>query len=163
MKKILVVSVLVLTVVAVLGAAGLAYAQTQTPGRGGRGPGMMGNGGYGPGMMGGRGGRGAGMMANGAYGPMHTYMVEALAEALDLTPEAVQERITNGETPWQIAQSTGLNDDQVRDLLQQVHDTALDKAVAAGAITQEQADWMEGHMDAMWENGFGPGAGPCHQ
>ena len=163
MKKILVVSAVIFAVVAVLGVAGLAFAQTQTPGQGGRGSGMMGNGGYGPGMMGGRGGRGAGMMGSGAYGPMHTYMVEALAEALDLTPEAVQERIANGETPLQIAQSTGLNDDQARDLLHQVHDTALDKAVAAGAITQEQADWMEGHMDTMWENGFGPGAGPCHQ
>jgi hypothetical protein len=164
MKKILLVSAVLFAVVAVFGAAGLAYAQTQTPGRGGRGQGMMGNGGgYGPGMMGGRGGRGAGMMGSGQYGPMHTFMVEALAEALNLTPEAVQERITNGETPWEIAQSTGLSDDQVRDLLHQVHDTALDKAVAAGAIPQDQADWMEEHMDTMWENGFGPGVGPCHQ
>ena len=164
MKKILIVGAVILAVVAVLGAAGLAYAQTRTPGQGGYGQGMMGNGGrYGPGMMGRQGGRGFGMMGGQGTGPMHTYMVEALAEALDLTPQTVQDRIAAGETPWQIAQSTGLPDEQVRDLLHQVHDTALEKAVAAGAITQEQADWMDTHMDQMWENGFGPGAGPCHR
>ncbi len=146
MKKVLIVGAVVFAVVLVLGAAGLAYAQTRTPGQGG----------YGPGMMGGWG-----------YGPMHTYMVEALADALHLDPQAVQDRMTAGETPWQIAQSTGLSNEQVRALLEQVHDTALDKAVAAGALTQEQAYEMEEHMDRMWANGSGPGAdlgaGPCHR
>src|SRR5512143_2627809 len=116
MKKILIVGAIIFAVVAVLGAASLAYAQTRTPGQGGNGQGMMGNGGgYGPGMMGGRGGRGFGMMGGQGTGPMHTYMVDVLAEALKLTPQAVQNRIAAGETPWQIAQSTGLSDEQVRD------------------------------------------------
>jgi Protein of unknown function (DUF2680) len=117
---------------------------------------MMGGqyGGYG--MMG-----GFGMMGAGNYGPMHQYMVEALAEALKLTPEEVQSRIDGGETPWQIAQSQGLSQDQIQQLMLDAHDKALDKAVEAGLLTQEQADWMDQHMESMW-SGDGTGFGGCH-
>ena len=150
MKKIILVVAGFLVGAVLLGSAGLVYAQSQDPGDG-----------YGLGMMGGgarRGGRGHGMM--GGYGPMHEYMVAALADAIDLTPEAVQVRMDAGETPWEIAASTGLSDDQVSDLLVEVHNTALDQAVAAGAITQEQAEWMKDHMQGRW--GTGMGYGGCH-
>jgi hypothetical protein len=41
------------------------------------------------------------------------------------------------------------------------HDKALDKAVEAGLLTQEQADWMDQHMESMW-SGNGAGYGGCH-
>ncbi len=146
-KTLLVVSITIVLLVA-LGIAGFAYAQSQTPPTPGTpyGWGMMG--GYASqGMMGGRG-----MMAgfNGQYGPMHTYVVDAVAEKLGLTSEDVQSRLASGESMWQIASSTGLSDDQVRAVLEEAHDIALQKAVEAGLLTQEQAEWMDQHMEQMW-------------
>jgi uncharacterized protein (DUF433 family) len=109
-------------------------------------------------MMGGFGGQGMMGGFNGQYGPMHTYMVDAIAEKLGLTSEDVQSRLAAGETMWQIASSTGLSDDQVRTALEEAHDSALDKAVEAGLLTQEQADWMDQHMEQMWTTNGGM---PC--
>jgi hypothetical protein len=156
MKKTLLVVSITVVLLVTLGLAGFAYAQSQTQPTPGTpyGWGMMG--GYaGQGMMGGRG-RMAGF--NGQYGPMHTYMVDAVAEKLGLTSEVVQSRLAAGETMWQIASSTGLSDDQVRTVLEEAHDVALDKAVEAGLLTQEQADWMDQHMEQMWANNGGM---PC--
>lgn len=167
MKKFMLIAAVLAVALIVLSAAGLAYAQSQTPTAPNRGygAGMMGGAGSGRiaggriaggGMMGGRG-----MMANGSFGPMHTYMIQALADKLGLTVEDLQARLDKGETPYQVAQSQGLTDEQITALMQQAHDAALEAAVAAGAITQEQADWMDSHMEQMWQNG-GAGFGPCH-
>lgn len=152
-KRIIIgISILVVAVLAVVGFAWArtAYAQTQTPPYPG----------YGYGMMGGQYG-GFGMMGNWDYGPMHQYMVAGLAEALNLTPEEVQSRIDNGETPWQIAQAQGLSDEQIQQVMLDAHDKALDEAVKAGLLTQEQADWMDQHMESMWSGNFS-GFGGCH-
>jgi hypothetical protein len=185
MKKILVISAIVVVVVVAVTAVGFAYAQTQTPpfrsgvgtmggGRGfagaGYGPGaMMGrlvstpasgaNNSYGPGVMGGR--AGWGMMGVAGYGPMHDFMVDALANELGMTTAEVQSAIQSGKTPYQIAQEKGYTAAQISDLMEKMHDEALQQAVASGALTQEQADWMDQHMQQMWSNGFGPGFGGC--
>jgi hypothetical protein len=140
------ISVAALAVLAITGLVwgGTAYAQTQTPPV------------YPYGMMG-----GYGMMGAGNYGPMHDYMVEAFAEALNLTPEEVQSRIEAGETPWQIAQDQGLTQEQIQQLMLDAHDKSLDQAVEDGLLTQEQADWMDQHMESMW-SGDGAGFGGCH-
>jgi hypothetical protein len=159
MKSKLIVTAVVLTILAALGVAGFAFAQQGNPAGPSSGYGMMG-GGYG--MMGGRGGMmggGAGMMG-GNYGPMHTYMVSAFAEELGLTAEEVQSRIETGETMWEIALSQGLTEEQIASLMTNAHSKALEQAVAAGVLTQEQADWMYEHMSQMHTNGFGPGS--CH-
>lgn len=172
MKKIILIATGALIAVLALGVAGLAYAQTQTPPEPAypAGPGWMHwgaegapqTGTYGPGMMGGRGfGRMGGHMTGTAgYGPMHTYMLSALAAELGLTEEDLQARLDAGATMWQIALDQGLTEEQVVELMDRAHDAALEAAVAAGALTQEQADWMEEHMDAMQATGFG--AGGCH-
>ena len=156
MKNILLVLAGILIGVVVLGVAGFAYAQVQTPPDAqfpqGYGPGMMGGGGRG--MM---GGYGRGMMGNGTYGPMHTYMVDALASALGMTSEELQAKIEGGETMWQIAQAQGLSDEEISALMLAARSDALQKAVEAGALTQEQADWMTAHMQA---SGMTPGF--CH-
>lgn len=157
MKKFLVAGVILLVVVLLAGAAGLAYAQSQLP------PAQTP--GYGWGMMGGFRGRGNGsgfgMMANGAYGGMHEYMINALASALNMKPEDLQSQISAGKTPYQVAQEKGLSDAQIREVMEKTHDEALKQAVAAGAITQQQADWMDQHMEQMWTNSFGPGGSGC--
>jgi hypothetical protein len=143
----------------VIGVAGFAYAQTQTPPADsqtwfGRGGGMMGSG-YRGGMM----GRGNG---NGGYGLMHPYMVQAFAEKLGLSADELQSELTAGKTMWQVAQEQGLSDDEIRTTMQEAAKQAITKMVADGVITQQQADWMLQRMGGMLQNGFGFGSGPCH-
>ena len=169
MKKILLVVAGFVVATLVFGVAGFAYAQSQTPPTPEYpyGPGMMGNydndaSGYGHGMMDSYGGRGMmggyGMMGwNGEEGPMHAAMVAAVAEALGLTPEEIEARHDAGETLWEIAEAEGLSTEEIQDLMFSAHDVALEDAVANGWLTQEQADWMDSHMDQMWEGGS-----PCH-
>lgn len=146
--------------------AGTAFAQSQTPPVPGYPGGMMGGaqghpyGGYGM-MDGYRTPGGYGMMGAAGYGPMHDEMVDAFAGALNLAPEEIQSRIEAGETPWQIAQAQGLSDEEIQQLMLDAHDKALDAAVEAGTLTQEQADWMDQHMELMW-SADGAGFGGCH-
>ena len=155
MKNVMLILAGVVIGVVVLGVAGLAYAQVQGPSGGYFGPGMMG--GYGRGMM---GGYRQGMMGGSGYGPMHTYMVEAFAEGLGLTAEELQEKIEAGSSMWEIAAAEGLSEDEISALMLSARSTALEEAVAAGALTQEQADWMNQHMAQMLAAGMKPGA--CH-
>ena len=144
------ISVLALAALAVGGIvwARTAYAQSQTPATPGYPYGMMGSGGYG--MVGGYG-----------YGPMYTYMVDGIAEALNLTPADLEKRMEAGETPWQIAQSQGLSTGQIQQAMLEAHDKALDAAVKAGSLTQAQADWMQQHMNRNYPDGYGPGSANC--
>jgi len=166
MKKTLMVVSILLVLLVAFSVVGLAFAQTPTP--------QPANPFGGRGMMGGRGQRsqsgtyGTGMMGRGMMGgsgPIRVYMVQALADELGLKVEDLQARITAGETPWQILQAEGLADEQVVETMTKVHATALDAAVAAGAITQAQADWMKAQMASrmQWqlENGAGMGFGGC--
>jgi hypothetical protein len=77
-----------------------------------------------------------------------------------LTPEEVQTRIENGETMWEIAQSTGLTDEEISDMMLAARTQALKQMVADGVITQAQADWMLERMNQMHAGGFGPGNCP---
>lgn len=136
------ISVLALAALAVGGVvwARTAYAQPQAQATPSYPYGRMGSSGYG--MMGGNG-----------YGPMYTYMVDGIAEALNLTPADLEKRMEAGETPWQIAQSQGLSDTQIQQTMQEAQDKALDAAVKGGSLTQEQADWMDQNMEQMWGSG----------
>lgn len=158
MKKTL-IGISVLAIVALsLGVAGFVYAQGQPPtpdspyGRG-----MLdGYHGYGRGMMGGYGLMGPGMMGwNGADGPMHEAMIAALADALGASPEEVEARHDAGETLWDIAAAYGLNAEEIQELMFTAHDAALEEAVEEGWLPQEQAEWMDEHMDQMWNGEFG--------
>jgi hypothetical protein len=162
LKKGLWIGIGMVIAVVALGAAGLVYAQTQTPPAPGYG--MMG-GGYG-GMMGRgfggmMGGYGLASDGPGSYGPMHQYMLDAFAEALGLDAETLQERLEAGETMWQIAEAQGFSQDEFATLWTEAHAAALEQAVADGVITQEQADWMAQHMAQRQAAGFGPGSGHC--
>jgi hypothetical protein len=173
MKKFLIIGSVVGIVLIALGAAGFAYAQAQVP------PtppttqpgywGMMGGARSG-GMMGRMGGmhvwwnQGSGNLP-GQPGPMHPFMIAALADKLGLGADELQAKIDAGETPWQVAKNQGLTDEEIATLFAQAHETALQQVVAAGVITQEQADWMAQHMQQRqyMRGGFGIGrSGPCH-
>jgi hypothetical protein len=157
MKKLVLIGIAVTVfAVAALSIAGFAYAQTTTPRYPGNmgGAGMMQGGGmgsYAPGMMGRWDGE--------AYGPLHTQMVGAFAEALGLTPEELEAKLAAGETMYTIAQAQGLSDEEFTTLMVEARSKALAQAVTDGAITQEQAEWMNQRMQQM--QGYGNGIGGC--
>ena len=164
MKKILLVVGVVSIAVLALGFVGYAYAQNQTPPGLDypHGPGMMGDfDGYDHGMMGDHGrGYGHGMMTglNGEHGPMHETMVTALADALDLPADEIEARHDAGETMWEIAETEGLSAEETQELMSSAHNNALEDAVANGLMTEEQAEWMDDHMDQMWNGDYQEGA-----
>jgi hypothetical protein len=139
MKKT-VVAILVVAALAVL-VTGVAVAQAPQPPTPGGWPGM------GRGMM-------RGFTADGTEGPLHEYMVEAMADALGISTSDFEARRAAGNSAYQIALDLGKSADEIPALLSDAHSKALDAAVAAKAITQEQADWMN-------SRGAGMGQGNC--
>ena len=101
------------------------------------------------------------MMGGGYYDDMYDSMVSALADELEMNPEDIDARFQAGETPWQIAQAEGLNNEDIQTLMQVAHDQTLQAMVDAGQLTQEQANWMDEHMDSMWSGEFN-NFGYCH-
>ncbi len=130
MKKSILIVVLVLVALSVVGV-GIAAAQ----GIAGRGP-----------------------MASNAEGPLHDYIVKAYADALKLTPDALEARLDKGETAYQVALSQGIAATQIPTLLKDARSEALDAAVSAGVITANQAAWMKSR--GFGGGGYGMGMGP---
>jgi hypothetical protein len=95
------------------------------------------------------------MIQNGT-GYLHPYMIAAFAEKLSLQTEDVNTRLAAGESLDDIAIAAGVQAEDFPTLMVEVRSQALTAAVAAGVITQAQADWMSSH-------GFGRGygAGNC--
>ncbi|MBU4224356.1 MAG: hypothetical protein KKC71_00855 [Chloroflexi bacterium] len=148
MKKTLLVALLLAVAIGVF-ATGVAFAQEPQP------PAQPFGSGFGGGMMG--GGRGRGMIAGGQAGPMHTYVVNAFSAKVGLSVEQVNELLQSGKTMYQIALDQGVAEADIPALLTEVHTTAFEKAVASGAITQEQADWMSQRMAQRQADGYGFG------
>lgn len=158
MKKVVLIAVVAFVVLAALGVAGYAYAQTPTPPTN---PFVPGSGyGRGGGMMG-------GWRSAQDYGPMHEYMVAAMAETLGMTVDELNAELAAGKTMWLIAQEKGFTLEQFQTLMLEARQKALEQMVADGVITQAQADWMLDRMQGMWGGaggygcpgmgGFGPG------
>jgi hypothetical protein len=132
MKKIIVTSLLVMVALVVL-STGVVFAQGNQPPAQPRGP-MQGDG----------------------EGPLHDFMVKALAEALGLSTDQLETRLDGGETAYQIALAQGISADEIPALLSTARAKALDSAVAAGVISQQQADWMKSR--GFGRGGMGTGA-----
>lgn len=136
MKKIILISALVLAALAVLVVgAGVVFAQDVTPPFTGQGP-----------------------MRNGE-GPLHTFMVIEWSKKLDLNVNDINTRLAAGETMYDIALSAGVTADEFPTVMAEVRSEALDAAVEANVITQEQADWMQSHGQGMHGNGTCDGTG----
>jgi hypothetical protein len=133
MKKTILIVALALTALVVTGA-GVAFAQDETPPFGGQG------------------------MRNG-QGPLHTFMVTEFAKKIDLNVNDINTRLAAGETMYDIALSAGVTAEEFPTLMAEVRAAALDAAVAANAITQEQADWMKSH--GYGQGGMRGGDGIC--
>jgi hypothetical protein len=163
MKKVLLIgSVVAIAALVALAIAGFAFAQTPNPpvpdyprGSGGWG----GRGMQGGGVMGGW--RQSGDVDGEAYGPMHDYMIDAFAQAMGMDVAELESQIDEGKTMWQIVQDQGLSDEEISDLMIEARTKAFEQIVADGVLTQEQADWMLGRMNQMWN--YGGGSGSCHR
>ena len=131
MKKPIVVMVLVVAALA-LTSTGLAFAQAPQPPT----PGT-----WGPAMRGATGST--------VEGPLHDYMVNAMAGALGITPTDFETRRDAGKTAYQIALDLGISADKIPALLADARAKALDAAVAAGVVTQQQASWMKSRGAGM--------------
>lgn len=136
MKNVLFFAAGGLTVALILGLAGFAFAQTQTPQNPTTGIAPFGGRGYG--MIG-----GWNRQADSDFeGPIHDYMIAALAEELDITPEALESELEAGKTVWQVAEAKNISLDDFNALMLDARAKALENAVTAGVITQQQADYM---------------------
>jgi hypothetical protein len=135
-KTILILSVLAV-VAATLGFSVTAYAQAPTPN-------TPANPTSGFGGRGNRGGSRQGTNGTGIEaGVLHDDMVAYIAGKLGLTVEALNTRLNAGDTVGQIASEKGLTVSEFRTLMLDARSQAIDKAVAAGALSQAQADWMK--------------------
>jgi hypothetical protein len=134
MKKIVIVSLVVISALVVLGV-GTVFAQGGQPPQG-------------P----------VGMMGSGQEGPLHEYMIQALAKAMGIDATQLETRIDGGETPYQVAISLGIAADKIPALLAAARTSALDSAVSAGVISQQQADFMKSRG---FGGGRGMGTGAC--
>lgn len=151
MKNMILGALVALLVVGVVGGVYVASVSAQTP-QPPEQPVPFGGRFMGRGMM--------GAYQSGEYGLMHDAMIALLAEKTGLSVEVLEQRLTDGETMYDIATEAGLTVEDVTALMVEARETALADAVAAGTITQEQADWMKERMN----NGFAGGkAGgmPC--
>jgi hypothetical protein len=142
MKKTILIVALVVLALGVFGV-GAVFAQEGFPPYGGYGP----------------------MMQNGETGPLHTFMTIEFAKQLNLNVNDVNTRLAAGETMYDIAISAGVTAEEFPAVMIKVRASALDAAVKANVITQEQADWMKsrgfgrGGMGNGNCNGTGPQGG----
>lgn len=157
MKKVWIISAVVIAVLAVLGVAAFAtyrvvHAQTgptEIPGDIGR---------HGPRGM--RGGMPGGRMMRGD-GWMHDEMVAAFAEKLGMTAEDLQARLDAGDRLWDVAEEKGLTQEEFLTQWEAVRVQVIDQAVKDGKITQEQADRMKTRVNRRMDflggclNGYG--------
>ncbi len=146
-KKVLLVAGLI-TLVAGVGLAGTAYAQSEnpTPPQEGRGP--WGN--HGPGSR------------LGALLMNHEEMKATMAEFFGMSVEDLDAALADGKTPATLADELGLDLEDLKAAMNVARQEAIAQAVADGEITQEQADAMLEHTGPGGP-GFGPrgdGTGP---
>jgi hypothetical protein len=86
-------------------------------------------------------------------------MYDAVADALGLTPAALFTELHDGKTVAEIAEEQGVELEAIQDATEaagvEARKQAIEQAVEAGRLTQEQADWM---IEGL-EQGFSRGRG----
>ena len=83
-------------------------------------------------------------------GIMHENLINAVAEATELSTTELESRIEAGETLGEIVVAEGLTLEDLQAIMTEVRETALEDTVAEGLITQTQADRM---LDRQTERG----------
>ena len=86
-----------------------------------------------------------GRAAFGDPGELHNYMLQAIADRLDLTLDDLESKLSEGLSLLEIAEEQGVSEDALPAVLEEARTRSLQAAVADGVLTQEQADWMAQH------------------
>jgi hypothetical protein len=98
-----------------------------------------------------------------SMGTLHEYMEKALAEKLGVPLATIEAKFDAGQTLYQIALDNGIAQADLPAFMQEVRTKAIQAALADGAITQAQADWMlKNGGRGMGLGGRGMGAGMMH-
>jgi len=77
---------------------------------------------------------------------MHEKELNAVAEALGMTPAELTEALKAGRGVADLAKEKNVDTAALKDTLAGIRQAALDELVAAGTMTREQADLMLQHM-----------------
>jgi hypothetical protein len=89
-------------------------------------------------------------------------MLNIVADALNMTVDAVQAQRLAGESLAQIAQAQGVQPEALVEAMVQPHQEALAAQVEAGRFTQEQADaWLAQMRERKTEMVERTAVGPC--
>lgn len=150
MKKIL-ITLLFVSLAALL-VAGVAFAQANNPPQ----PAAEGTGVMQAGRFGGRAG-----MRGANQGLLQPYVLEALANALDIPLADLQAAHDAGQTMWSVAEQYDISSEALQTALSQARQQALEAALADGVISADQAAWMNARMNQAWPDGYGPGSQAC--
>lgn len=92
--------------------------------------------------------------------PMHDAMVQAVAEATDLSVDALEARIAEGERLFEIALDEGMSEADYYDLMVETRATFLAEAFESGLISEERYQWM---LERQEGEPYGRGFGSCHR
>ena len=187
MKKVLIIAV---TIVAVIALGNVVLASAQVTNQPGPQNGTCPVSGYtcpfsgttqmGRGMMGGRGmmnGQVPGGMMSGNYtntmpmhgammgsmmgaNGMHEQVMTTVAKKLGLTYAELNTALQNGQTVAQLAEAKGVSLDALKTVALDAMKASFANLVKQGVMTQEQADAMADHMDDMPMFNFEQGFGP---
>ena len=74
-----------------------------------------------------------------------TAMHTAIADALDMSLDEFEAAVAAGETPFTLAEQSGIDFAEVQAVMDAAHEAAFAQAVADGLMSQEQADWILSH------------------
>jgi hypothetical protein len=83
-------------------------------------------------------------------GTMHELMEESLSEALEVSPEAFEELLSESEDWEEVAEKLDLTEEQLQRRLEEARSLAIEKAVEEGDLDEYQAEWMREHMGGRW-------------
>lgn len=92
--------------------------------------------------------------------PRLRYMLDAYAEALDMTTEELQDKLKSGKSLWDLASAKGIPSEDFDEFMINAATQALNKMVADDEITQKQADTILERMKENWQN-VNPETCPC--
>lgn len=89
----------------------------------------------------------------------HDQMQAAIAKALGITADELDQALRAGKSPWQIAQEKGMTAEQFQEAMLKAASDVLAQAVKDAKLTQAQADAMLARMKQYPGMGFGMGYG----
>jgi hypothetical protein len=81
----------------------------------------------------------------GVGGKLHDNVFQAVAESLNLSANDLESKLADGQDLAEIAQEQGVAEEDLPSLIEEARSNALAAAVADGALTQQQAEWMLEH------------------